>query len=111
MIRVHYEVQGGPIEPILRMRTNRGAVRDYDLRGSGMSGTQGHMSDQTTPACSALSTADDDGSINFMLFGLEGGDLTDDSDPDQRIRFCVEKVTDTCEDPCSSGMGGTRCVR
>jgi hypothetical protein len=102
MIRLHYAVDGGDVDVRWASFTGTRDWFGFDL-GSGRSGTFGGV--EPTDQCVYAYFQHDN---PYYVVVRDVATPTRDWDPDQRYRFCLERVFDGCVAPCMD-FGETGC--
>ncbi|MEO0321599.1 MAG: hypothetical protein AAF447_01445 [Myxococcota bacterium] len=97
-LRLFYEVDSGPVVPLIRVDA-RGAETQRDL-APGSGGIIGELGEPVDAGnCFLAPQGADDVTVQVFHFP-DGMEDNQEYDPDQRIRFCLDVITDTCQEPC-----------
>ncbi|MEM1414338.1 MAG: hypothetical protein AAGH15_05540 [Myxococcota bacterium] len=97
-LRLFYEVDTGPVVPLVRVRA-RGAETQRDL-APGSGGIIGELGTAVDAGNCFLAPTESD-TVDVEIFHFPDGDVTNQEfDPDQRVRFCLDVITDVCQEPC-----------
>jgi hypothetical protein len=108
MMRVHYEVDGGPVDPIIALYAQKNLW--YDLfflkeadEQEAASGAYGGL--ELDDQCFYAWTKHRGDPFSYFLSFRDVATRPDWSG-DQRYRFCVELIADGCEEPCKTWHNG-----
>ena len=94
MLEFHYEVDPGPVEPAVFIFRGGGLFTSFPIEA----GTSGSFGGVGAGADECFYAFNRDEAYTVLI-----RDVADDGrqwSPDQGYRFCLQKVTDTCEAPC-----------